>query len=208
MNISKTIDSLRSNNFIPFFAKSIDEARIIFNNEILTDLQISSVSYGDSMTLYSTGLLESLKNRSDVTFIDTCCETDEWREKIRKRKQALTVDLFLMGCNAITENGQLVNLDMIGNRVAPLAFGPRHVVVFVGVNKIVSDVEAAFKRIKNVAAPLNAIRHHDIKTPCQSTGVCYDCKSPQRICNTWSIAEKSYPKGRIKVVIIDAELGL
>jgi hypothetical protein len=114
---------------------------------------------------------------------------------------------MLTGTNAVTEGGQLVNLDMTGNRTGGIAFGPKHVVIVVGRNKIVADLEEAFYRIKNYAAPTNAMRLNK-KTPCVKTSHCEECKSPDRICNTWSIMEKSFPKGRIKVVLINADLGL
>lgn len=117
------------------------------------------------------------------------------------------VDLFLTGSNAVTESGILVNLDMIGNRVAALIFGPKYVLIVVGRNKLVPDLERGMARVKNVAAPLNAIRHN-CKTPCVTTSFCHDCQSPDRICNTWMITEKAYPKGRIKVVLINEDLGL
>jgi hypothetical protein len=117
------------------------------------------------------------------------------------------VDLYLTGTNAVTEDGCLVNLDMIGNRVAALTFGPKKVVVFVGRNKIVSDLESAMYRIKDYAAPTNAMRLN-CKTPCVKTSECADCKSPGRICNTWTITEKSYPKERVTVVLINEDLGL
>ena len=112
----------------------------------------------------------------------------------------------ITGTNALTETGKLVNLDMIGNRVAAITFGPRSVVILVGRNKIVPDVEEATFRVKNYAAPVNAMRL-DKKTPCAETSYCHDCKSPERICNSWSIVEKSFPKGRIKVVLINEDLG-
>jgi hypothetical protein len=115
--------------------------------------------------------------------------------------------MFLTGTNAITIKGQLVNLDMIGNRVAGIAFGPKKVIIFVGVNKIVETIDEAMTRIKSIAAPMNAIRHTDLKTPCQKTGKCMECNSPHRICNTWLITEKAYPQGRIKIIIIDEKLG-
>jgi MinD superfamily P-loop ATPase len=101
----------------------------------------------------------------------------------------------------------LVNLDMMGNRVGALTFGPKHVVIMVGRNKIVSDLDEAMWRIKNYVAPTNAMRL-DKKTPGVKTSYCEDCKSPDRICNTWTITEKSYPKGRVKVVLINEDLGL
>ncbi|MDZ7599242.1 MAG: lactate utilization protein [Desulfobacterales bacterium] len=117
------------------------------------------------------------------------------------------VDLFFTGSNAVTEHGQLVNLDMQGNRVAALAFGPKKVVVLVGRNKIVPDIASAMARIKRYAAPANAMRL-DKQTPCAKTGRCEDCRSPGRICNTWTITEKSWPTGRVTVILINADLGL
>ena len=102
----------------------------------------------------------------------------------------------------------LVNLDMVGNRVAGITFGPRHVVLFIGRNKIVPTLDDAMQRVKNYAAPANAIRHPGLKTPCMKTAVCANCSSPDRICNTWCITEKSFPKGRIKIILINQDLGL
>jgi hypothetical protein len=96
---------------------------------------------------------------------------------------------------------------MLGNRVASLTFGPRNVIVLVSINKIVPDLEDAMFRIKNYAAPINAARL-DKKTPCVKTAFCEECKSPDRICNTWTITEKSFPKGRVKIVLIKESLGL
>lgn len=96
---------------------------------------------------------------------------------------------------------------MIGNRIGGITFGPRSVVILAGRNKIVPDLEAAMKRIRNFTAPVNAMRL-DKKTPCCKTSHCEDCKSPDRICNTWTITEKSFPKGRVKVVLINEDLGL
>jgi len=117
------------------------------------------------------------------------------------------VDLFITGTNAVTETGKLVNLDMYGNRVAAITFGPRNVVICVGRNKIVADIEDAMFRIEDYAAPANAMRL-DKKTPCVEDSRCSDCSSPDRICNTWTITEKSFPKGRVKIILINEDLGL
>jgi hypothetical protein len=114
--------------------------------------------------------------------------------------------MFFTGTNALLETGVLVNLDMVGNRVAALTFGPRRVVVLAGRNKIVPDLEAAERRIKEYAAPINAVRLAK-RTPCVKTFRCHDCRSPDRICNTWTITEKSFPKARITVVLINQDLG-
>lgn len=124
-----------------------------------------------------------------------------------RRRQALTVDLFLTGSNAVTRTGLLVNLDMIDNRVAGITFGTRHVVIMVGRNKIVPDLEAAMDRIRNLAASQNAIRFA-LRTPCVKISFCSDCISADRLCNNWTIAEKSYPTGRIHIVLINQEMGL
>jgi hypothetical protein len=155
----------------------------------------------------STGVLGELEGTSGLSVIRTFEEGVPWRELIERRRKALLSDLFITGSNAVTECGKLVNLDMIGNRTAAIAFGPKKVVIFAGRNKITADMVSGMERVRNVAAPLNAKRH-DFQTPCAKTGRCHDCSSPQRICNTWSIMEKSYPKGRIKVVLINQNLGL
>jgi L-lactate utilization protein LutB len=206
--INKTINNLQQNNFEVFLAENLADAHKIFAEEILAKINIQSASYGDSITMHKSGALETLKQRTDIEFIDTFSHNDSWRDQIKNRKRALTTDLFLTGTNAITAKGQLVNLDMIGNRVAALTFGPRYVVLFVGINKIVENLDDAFTRIRTIAAPLNAKRHENLVTPCQKTGKCMDCKSPQRICNSWSIIEKSYPAKRIKIILINEELGL
>jgi len=141
-----------------------------------------------------------------MTVLDTYDRTIPPEENLERRRQALHVDLFFMGTNAVTEDGRLVNLDMIGNRVAALTFGPKRVIVLAGRNKIVCDLEDAMVRVKNYAAPVNAMRL-DKKTPCAATSFCDECKSPDRICNTWTITEKSFPKGRVKVVLINEDLG-
>jgi len=207
IDLQKVIKQLELNNFEVFLTENTLTARDVFENKILKGMKLSSVSYADSITMHQTGILDLLRNMDSLEFIDTFNQDDSWKEQIIKRKKALTVDLFVTGTNALTENGQLVNLDMIGNRVAPLAFGPRHVVLFIGTNKIVKNLDEAFNRIRTISAPLNAKRHENLKTPCQKTGICHDCKSPQRICNTWTITEKSYPKNRIKIILIDQDLG-
>ncbi len=205
--IQKTIQNLKENNFEVYFAENTKQAKKIFITEILNKTVFKSSSYADSITMRETGVLDLLQNNPDIDFIDTFSPEDKWEDRMQKRKSALTVDLFLTGTNAVTETGELVNLDMVGNRVSALTFGPDHVVLFIGTNKIVKDREEAFLRIKNIAAPMNAIRHKNFKLPFQSTSTCHNCKSEQRICNTWTITEKSFPKNRIKIILIDENLG-
>lgn len=199
--------TLESNHFEVFIAQTKEEARRIVLEEILPKTGAASVAWGGSMTFTGTGLYQELKIRQDLKVIDTYDKTIPPEEGMERRRQALLVDLFITGTNAVTESGSLVNLDMTGNRVAALTFGPKFVTVLVGRNKVVPDLEQAMLRIKNFSAPVNSMRL-DKKTPCIKTSYCEDCKSPERICNTWTITEKSYPKGRIKVVLINEDMGL
>jgi L-lactate utilization protein LutB len=199
--------ALEANNFEVHRAPDSAAAQRIVMDEILPKTGARSVSWGGSLTAVGTGLFQALQARSDIAMIDTLDKQVPFEELMERRRQSLLVDLFITGSNALTEDGQLVNLDMLGNRVAALTFGPKHVVVIVGRNKIVPSVDEAMFRVKNIAAPANAMRL-DKKTPCVKTSYCEECKSPDRICNTWTITEKSYPKGRVKVLLINQDLGL
>ena len=138
----------------------------------------------------------------------SCCDRSVGREEyVERRSEALLTDSFITGTNAVTESGQLINLDRLGNRVAAITFGPKNVVILLGRNKLVVDLDEAMGRVINYVAPANAMRL-DMKTPCVKTSYCEDCSSPDRICTTWTITEKSYPKGRIKIVVINEDCGL
>lgn len=200
--------ALAKNNFEVFLAHDFHDARTIFFKDIFPTLNVKSVSWGDSLTFQATGILDELRNKAGLSIIETFDDTASREEIIERRRQALLSDLFFTGSNGVTESGKLVNLDMVGNRVAAITFGPHHIVLFVTRNKIVTDLDQARLRIKTFAAPANAIRHTGIKTPCVKTSHCHDCISPDRICNTWVITEKSYPKARIKVILINQDGGL
>jgi len=199
--------SLESNNFDVFLADSKDDAHKIVLEEIIPQLNPRTLAWGGSMTVIASGLYHHLKKNSDLEVLDTLDKNIPPDEMIERRRQALLVDVFITGTNAVTETGQLVNLDMIGNRIGGLTFGPKWVIILVGRNKIVSDIDEAIYRVKNYVAPINSMRL-DKKTPCVKTSYCEECKSPDRICNTWTITEKSFPKGRVKIVLINEDLGL
>ncbi len=198
--------SLEANNFEVFLADNSSEAKAIVQKEILPKTGAKSVSWGGSLTFTETGLYNDIKNNPALKVLDVYDKNLSDEEKNELRRKALLVDLFITGTNAVTETGSLVNLDMYGNRIAGISFGPKYVVILVGRNKIVPDIEDAMFRIKNYAAPVNSMRL-DKKTPCAITSCCEDCKSPDRICNIWTITEKSFPKGRIKIVLINEDLG-
>ncbi|MDD2390434.1 MAG: lactate utilization protein [Desulfobacterales bacterium] len=199
--------ALENNNFDVFLANNASEARKVLLETIIPEIQPRTVSWGGSMTFTATGIYDAVKQYPGLELIDVYDKTLSREASLERRRQALLVDLFITGTNAVTETGELINLDMIGNRVAALTFGPRHVIVLVGRNKIVADLEDAMNRIKNYTAPINAMRL-DMKTPCVKTSSCEDCRSPQRICNTWTITEKSFPKGRTRIVLINEDLGI
>ena len=199
--------ALERNNFEAFVADSPTDAKNTVINRILPEIEAKSAAWGDSMTLHETGLLDYIREHPEIRLIETFAKDVPYEELTERRREALSADLFLTGSNAVTESGVVVNLDSIGNRAGGIVFGPKHVVLMIGRNKIVSNIEEAMKRIKNLAAPANAIRHGK-KTPCVKTSYCFDCKSPERICNVWTIHEKSKPPGRIKVILINADLGL
>ncbi|NTW35826.1 MAG: lactate utilization protein [Syntrophobacteraceae bacterium] len=198
--------ALEANNFDAYLAEDSLEAGRILLEEIIPKSGAKTVSWGGSMSFVNSGLYDKVRQLPSLEVLDTYQKGMPHEEMIELRRKALLVDLFITGTNALTETGKLVNLDMIGNRVAAIAFGPKSVVILVGRNKVVPDIEEATFRVKNYAAPVNAMRL-DKKTPCAETSFCHDCKSPDRICNSWTIVEKSFPKGRIKVILINEDLG-
>ncbi|MBW2028011.1 MAG: lactate utilization protein [Deltaproteobacteria bacterium] len=200
-------EALEENNFEVYLAKDGRGAKEIVLKDILPKTKAKSVSWGGSVTFRTLGLYEAMVERSDLRVVDTYDHSLPREEIMEKRRESLLVDLYITGSNAVTEDGQIVNLDMYGNRVAAITFGPKDVVILLGRNKVVSDIDEAMHRIKNYAAPTNAMRLEK-KTPCTKTSFCEECRSEGRICNTWTITEKSFPKGRIKVILINQDLGL
>jgi hypothetical protein len=197
---------LEANHFDVYIADNKDLAKKLAYETIIPAIAPQSISWGGSVTFVGTRLYEALKNDPRYTVLDTYDKSLPPEQSLQRRRESLLVDLFITGTNAVTENGHLVNLDMIGNRVAALTFGPKHVLLLIGRNKIVADQEAAVNRIKGYAAPVNVMRL-DKKTPCGKTGRCEDCSSPDRICNTWTITEKSFPRKRIKIILINEDMG-
>ncbi|MGA6925568.1 MAG: lactate utilization protein [Desulfosarcina sp.] len=206
INLQRIKKALEANNFDVYIADNKDMAKKMAYDTIIPAMAPATISWGGSMTFVGTRLYETLKNDPRYTVLDTYDKSLSPEQGMQRRRESLLVDLFITGTNAVTENGHLVNLDMIGNRVAALTFGPKNVLVFIGRNKIVADQAAAAARIKDYAAPVNVMRL-DKKSPCGKTGRCEHCSSPDRICNTWTITEKSFPKHRVKVVLINEDMG-
>ena len=159
-----------------------------------------------SMTTVDMGLWEELDNLSGVEVINPYQPGLPPEESLALRRKGMTADVMIASSNAVTLDGRLVNLDGMGNRVAAMTFGPHKVILVVGMNKVSPDLESAMARVKHYAGPVNAIRL-GVNTPCVTTGLCTDCKSPQRICNMWSIIEGHMIKGRIHVKLVGESLG-
>ena len=159
-----------------------------------------------SMTAGGLGLWEAIAAIPGVTLIDPYRPELSPEEGLELRRQGLTADVMVASTNAITLDGRLVNLDGMGNRVAAMAFGPKKVILVVGMNKVAPDLESAIARVKHYAAPINNIRY-GLKNPCVETGLCSDCRSPQRICNMWSTIEGHMIEGRIHVKLVGEFLG-
>ena len=194
----KIIKGLESRNMTGFYAQSRAEAL-----QLALDLipEGSSVTMGGSVSAREIGLVDALKI-GDYNFIDRDMADD-------KRAAALAaydIDVFLASCNAMTEDGVLVNIDGNANRVSAIAFGPRKVIFIVGMNKVCKDVDSAMKRARNVAAPVNAQRF-GLDTPCSKTGSCMDCKSPDTICCQFLITRFSRHADRIHVILVNDNLG-
>jgi L-lactate utilization protein LutB len=164
------------------------------------------VSWGGSLTISSLGIKERLLQAGIKVIDRDTASTNEERQEFMR--QALLSDTFLASSNAISEDGQLVNVDGNGNRVAAMIYGPKQVIVAAGMNKVVKSVEDAMIRARTIAAPLNIQRFPAINTPCAETGTCKNCMSPSSTCSYLVTTRLCKPAGRIKLVLIGEPLGL
>lgn len=164
----------------------------------------SKVTWGGSMSIEEIGLKEAMCESNYREYNRDKAKNDEERRKIYL--EAYDCDYFLTSANAITEDGVIVNIDGTSNRVSAIAYGPRNVLMIVGMNKVVKDVKNAVSRARNEAAPINAQRF-GLETPCSKTGACFDCKSPDTICCQFLITRYSEIAKRIKVILVNEELG-
>lgn len=162
------------------------------------------VAWGGSMTINDIGLLAAVKQQFKVIDRETAADASE---RVELMRQALLCDTYLMSSNAISEDGQLVNIDGSGNRCAALIYGPRQVVIVAGMNKVVKTLQDAVARARNTAAPVNVQRFPGLKTPCAVTGACGDCLSENCICNQFVITRRCNPQGRIKIILVGENLG-
>ena len=164
----------------------------------------ASIGFGGSITLSETGLMDAIQNGNYKIINRELAKTPEEQRKIYG--EICCSDFFLRGTNAITLDGELINIDGRGNRVAFLCYGPQNVLILVGMNKVVTDIDSGFKRVRNIASPPNTVRLNK-KTPCAVTGKCEDCYSPDCICGQFVVTRRSGVPNRIKVILIGEELG-
>lgn len=165
----------------------------------------ASVGWGGAMSCGQIGLLDALRQGEYQVFDRERCETPE--EKEQAMRNGLTADVFLTGANGLSLDGQMVNIDGTGNRVAAIVYGPKKILVVAGMNKVMDTLEEAVRRARTVAAPMNQQRFM-LNNPCSVTGTCGDCKSETCICNQILITRHCRPVGRIQFVIVGEDLGL
>ena len=194
------VEALNKNGFKAQFVANKEQA-------LVTALKLigkgDSVGMGGSQTVTAIGLEEALKKQGNIVFNHQGLSKEE---AFKVRREELTADVFVAGANAVTLEGELVNVDGSGNRVAAMTFGPGKIIIIAGINKIVEDEEAGRERIKMVAAPLNCIRLQR-HTPCVAVGKCMDCHSPERICNVTSIIHRPVAPVEYHIIIVGEPLG-
>ena len=195
------VKNLTSHGFEAYYCEN-KEAALAKALELIPEG--ASVGWGGAMSAQQIGLLEAM-NAGNYNAIDRDkAPNPEEREKAMRA--CLQADYFITGANALSIDGQMVNIDGVGNRVAAIVYGPKYVVVIAGMNKVTDSLESAVIRARTVAAPMNKQRF-PLQTPCAVTGVCGNCKT-EGICNQLLITRNSKPIGRIKVILVGEELGL
>ena len=197
----RIVQGLKSRNMNGYYAETKEDA---LKKALEWIPEGSTVAWGGSMSIAEIGLKKAICEGNYKEY-----NRDDAKNPEEKRKIELAsydCDFFLTSANAITEDGVMVNIDGFGNRVSAIAAGPRNVIMIVGMNKVVRDIENAVSRARNEAAPINAQRF-DIDTPYHKTGACFDCKSPDTICCQMLVTRFSKVPERIKVILVNEELG-
>ena len=198
----KTVEKLKAHDFDAVFVKTKEEASAEIWKYVTPKAR---VGVGGSLSVRELGILGQMEAKGNIVL-------DHWKaglskeETLKIRKAQPGCDLFLASVNAVTMNGELVNIDGVGNRVNASVFGPGKVILVAGYNKVVENVEEGMKRIRNVAAPLNA-RRLNVDVPCAKVGKCVDCNSPNRICRVIVIHERRPSFTEMLVILVGEELG-
>ncbi len=200
--IEKVIYNLQRNNMAGYFVQTGEELLVLLSGFLPKG---EKVGCGDSVTLEETGVFDFIRN-GDYIFYDKYKAGLTSEEKREIYLKNFAADTFLTGTNAVTLDGKLFNIDGNGSRVAPMLYGPKQVIVVVGINKLADTVEDAIRRTRQIAAPLDAKRLNK-DTPCTKLGKCIDCRHKNRICNDFVLITGQFVKDRIKVIFINGEYG-
>ena len=196
------VKNLKNRHFDAFYCENREDA---LKKALELIPEGSSVSWGGAMSAQQIGLMEAV-NKGSYNAIDRAkCQSQEERDQAAK--DAMFCDVYLTGANGMSLDGQMVNIDGTGNRVAATIFGPKTVLVIAGMNKVMDTFDDALQRARTVAAPMNQQRFQ-LDNPCTVTGVCADCKSQTCICNQIVITRHCRPVGRIKFILVGEDLGL
>jgi len=198
--VQRTLTALEKNGFQTFFVPTKDKA---LDKVLLLIPSNANVGIGGSATLREINLIEALTARGNTVFEHWSQPEENVTSIMRKQ---LNSDVFVASSNAVTEDGKLVNIDKAGNRVAAMIFGPKNVILVIGINKIVKDLEEGMRRLRNIAAPMNAKRRGD-RTPCATTGICTDCETSDRVCRIITIMEKKPSRTDMTLILVGEELG-
>lgn len=196
------VKNLKNRHFDAYYCDSREEA-LAKALELIPEG--SSVGWGGAMSAQQIGLMDAVHNGAYNPIDRDLCKTQEERDKAMR--DCLSADVFITGANGISMDGQMVNVDGNGNRVAAIIYGPKQVLVIAGMNKVTDNLEKAYQRARNVAAPMNQQRFEK-ELPCTATGVCADCKCQDTICNQIVITRHCRPAGRIKFILVGEEFGL
>ena len=199
--IKKLIENFKLRNIDTYFFQTLEDAKE-YLLKIVPDN--CTIGIGHSATLQKMNITEGLIERGNTVYDKELAKNKN--ESLLLKKKALTSDWYITGSNAISVDGRIVNVDHSGNRAAAIIFGPNNVIVVVGINKIVDTADEAIKRVKNVACPLNA-RRAGYNPPCVTLNKCVDCVSTERVCNSLSIIEGQLDENRMKLFIVNEEVG-
>lgn len=185
-----------------YFVNTREESFHLLEELIVAD---SSVGCGDSVTLEETGVFDLLRNGNYI-FYDKFAPGLSKEDKRSIYLKNFSADTFISSANAVTVDGKIFNIDGNGSRVAPMLYGPNQVIIIIGINKITEDIDSAIKRARQISAPLDAKRLQK-NTPCTSLGRCIDCKHKERICNDFVLITGQFIKDRIKLIILNENIG-
>lgn len=196
------VKNLKSRHFDAYYCETREQA---LEKALELIPKGATVGWGGALSAKQIGLIDAM-NAGEYNAIDRD-KTTSPEERVKAMKRCLLADVFITGANALSLDGQMVNIDGVGNRVAAIVYGPESVIVIAGMNKVMDTLDAAVVRARTIAAPMNKQRFAS-QTPCEVTGTCGDCKSEGCICNQILVTRNSKPAGRIKMILVGEDLGL